>query len=96
LKAIFADTFYWIAGTSPRDASRSRALAMASELTAYAVSIVTTEEVLTEYLTFLADTAPAARERQPETWSGFSKSRRSASFRNSAEPRVSLSWADPV
>lgn len=63
MQAVFADTFYWIAVTSPRDASRPRALAMASELTASAVSIVTTEEVLTEYLTFFADTAPTARER---------------------------------
>ena len=63
MKAVFADTFYWIAVTSPRDASRPRALAKASEIAASGVLIVTTEEVLTEYLTLFANTAPAARER---------------------------------
>jgi predicted nucleic acid-binding protein len=42
---VFADTFYWIALTLPGDA----AFAQAEQVTD---DIVTTEEVLTEYLTF--------------------------------------------
>lgn len=63
MKAVFADTFYWIALTAPRDASRERAVAVTSNLAASAVPIVTTEEILAEYLTFFAETTASARER---------------------------------
>ena len=49
MKAVFADTFYWIALTLPRDAAYERAQQVTDD-------IVTTEEVLTEYLTFFAET----------------------------------------
>lgn len=42
---VFADTFYWIALTDPRDSAHSRAAEIRDE-------IVTTDEVLTEYLNF--------------------------------------------
>jgi uncharacterized protein len=45
VKPVFADTFYWIALTLPGDAAYVRAGQIADD-------IVTTEEVLTEYLTF--------------------------------------------
>jgi len=45
VKPVFADTFYWIALTLPGDAAYARAEQIADD-------IVTTEEVLTEYLTF--------------------------------------------
>ncbi|MGO9258368.1 MAG: nucleic acid-binding protein [Bryobacteraceae bacterium] len=45
MKLVFADTFYWIAPTLPGDAAYARAEQIADD-------IVTTEEVLTEYLTF--------------------------------------------
>jgi predicted nucleic acid-binding protein len=45
--ALFADTFYWIALTLPRDAAHRRAGLIKDDT-------VTTEEVLAEYLTFFA------------------------------------------
>jgi hypothetical protein len=45
VKVVFADTFYWIALSLPGDAASARAGQIADD-------IVTTEEVLTEYLTF--------------------------------------------
>ena len=45
MKLVFADTFYWIALSLPGDAAYARAEQMADD-------IVTTEEVLAEYLTF--------------------------------------------
>jgi predicted nucleic acid-binding protein len=48
MKALFADTFYWIALTLPRDAAYERAHQIKQD-------VVTTEEVLTEYLTFFAE-----------------------------------------
>jgi hypothetical protein len=46
VSAVFADTFYWIALTSPDDASHLDALGL-DEILAGA-TIVTTDEVLTE------------------------------------------------
>ncbi len=43
MKAVFADTFYWIALTLPGDAAYARAGQVTDD-------ILTTEEVLTEYL----------------------------------------------
>lgn len=49
---LFADTFYWIALTDLADASHMRAVELTAER---AVSpIVTTDEVLVEYLTFFS------------------------------------------
>jgi uncharacterized protein len=45
VKAVFGDTFYWIALTLPEDATHDLAKLVTAD-------IVTTEEVLTEYLTF--------------------------------------------
>jgi len=45
VKLVFADTFYWIALTLPGDPASARAEQIADD-------ILTTEEVLTEYLTF--------------------------------------------
>ena len=47
MKAVFADTFYWIALTLPGDAAYARAQQIGDD-------IVTTEEVLSEYLTFFS------------------------------------------
>lgn len=56
--ALFADTFYWIALADFTDSLHDRALALTAERASSA--IVTTEEVLTEYLTFFSDA--------PEPW----------------------------
>ena len=45
MSAVFADTFYWIALTAPQDAAHERARQFTGD-------IVTTEEVLAEYLNF--------------------------------------------
>jgi predicted nucleic acid-binding protein len=47
VKPVFADTFYWIALTLPGDSAAARAGEFSDDL-------VTTEEVLTEYLTFFS------------------------------------------
>jgi predicted nucleic acid-binding protein len=50
MKPVFADTFYWIALTNPRDSFHHRVLEFSRSLRPQ--SIVTTDEVLTELLTF--------------------------------------------
>jgi predicted nucleic acid-binding protein len=50
--ALFADTFYWIALADFTDSAHPRALALTSERAAS--RIVTTDEVLAEYLTFFS------------------------------------------
>ncbi|MGH9608712.1 MAG: type II toxin-antitoxin system VapC family toxin [Bryobacteraceae bacterium] len=52
MTAIFADTFYWIALTDFSDSFHGRALALTAEHAS--VSLVTTDEVLTEYLNYFA------------------------------------------
>jgi predicted nucleic acid-binding protein len=56
VKAVFADTFYWIALTAPTDAAYSRAHQVTDD-------IVTIDEVLTEYLTFFC-TSPEYLRRK--------------------------------
>ena len=61
MTALFADTFYWIALADFTDSAHQRALTLTIE---YAASqIVTTDEVLTEYLTFFP-TAPESLRRE--------------------------------
>lgn len=52
MKAVFADTFYWAALTSIDDPSHARAIDLSRSLVPD--RIVTTDEVLSEYLTFFA------------------------------------------
>ena len=52
MTALFADTFYWIALVDFTDTAHQRALALTSERPDS--PIVTTDEVLAEYLTFFA------------------------------------------
>jgi uncharacterized protein len=49
---VFADAFYWIALTNPKDSSHRRVLDFSRSLSSRI--IVTTDEVLTELLTFCA------------------------------------------
>jgi uncharacterized protein len=51
VKPVFADTFYWIALLSPRDRAHERALDFSR---AAGIRLVTTDEVLTEFLAFFA------------------------------------------
>jgi predicted nucleic acid-binding protein len=61
MTALFADTFYWIAITDPNDGAHSAALAMTEERAG--ASLVTTDEVLSEYLAYFAH-APTALRRE--------------------------------
>jgi uncharacterized protein len=61
MTALFADTFYWIALTDFTDSAHQRARALTSERVDS--PILTTDEVLAEYLTFFA-TAPERMRRK--------------------------------
>lgn len=61
MTALFADTFYWIALADFNDNAHQQALTVTRERAAS--SIVTTDEVLAEYLTFFA-AAPAPLRQQ--------------------------------
>ena len=61
MTAVFANTFYWVALADFSDSAHQRALTITVERAASA--IVTTDEVLGEYLTFFAS-APATLRRQ--------------------------------
>ena len=50
MRRVFADTFYWIALLNPRDQAHNLAVSVSKGLGA--ARIVTTEEVLTEFLNF--------------------------------------------
>lgn len=55
-RRLFADTFYWVAVTDPKDPWHARAVAASEALGA--ARIVTTELVLVEVLNFFADAGP--------------------------------------
>jgi hypothetical protein len=64
MTALFADTFYWIALADFADSAHQRALAITSEQ--INPPIITTDEVLAEFLTFFA-TAPEQMRRKAVT-----------------------------
>jgi uncharacterized protein len=53
MRRIFADTFYWIAVVNPRDRAHARAITIGKTL--QPVQIITTDEVLTEFLNYFAE-----------------------------------------
>lgn len=61
MKRIFADAFYWIALINPQDEWHDKVMAIASSLDQ--TRIVTTEEVLSELLTFYANAGTRQRQR---------------------------------
>jgi predicted nucleic acid-binding protein len=61
MTALFADTFYWIALADSTDSAHQRALTLTTEHAAS--QIVTSDEVLAEYLTFFS-TAPESLRRE--------------------------------
>ena len=60
MSEVFADTNFWVALTNPNDRWHSAARAAARELAPR--RLVTTEDVLTEFLAFLAEQGPQFRE----------------------------------
>lgn len=59
MRAVFADTCYWIALLNPRDQTHDIAIRVSKGLTGY--RIVTTEEVLTEVLNYFGSRGPYFR-----------------------------------
>ena len=59
MRRFFADTFYWIALFNPRDAWHERVMTFSRTLGAY--HLTTTEEVLSEFLTFCSRAAALVR-----------------------------------
>ena len=55
MTALFADTFYWIALADSTDSAHQRALTFTDQRATS--PILTTDEVLTEYLTFFSTTS---------------------------------------
>jgi predicted nucleic acid-binding protein len=61
MKGLFADTFYWIALADFTDSAHKRALALTNERSES--PIITTDEVLTEFLTFFATAVEPMRRK---------------------------------
>ena len=60
-RTIFADAFYWVALVNRKDSSYQEAVSWARALEG--CTIVTTDEVLTEVLTYFAERGPFLREK---------------------------------
>lgn len=54
MRAVFADTFYWVALANPTDYRRQDAIALDKFLAG--ALIYTTDEILTEFMTFFSGT----------------------------------------
>ncbi|MDY6783922.1 MAG: hypothetical protein SW833_15490 [Cyanobacteriota bacterium] len=61
MKTIFVDTFYWVALINPGDTWYNRVISISQSLGQF--KIVTTEEVLTEVLTFYSGSGARMRQR---------------------------------
>ena len=61
MKQIFADTFYWIALLNPKDDWYNSVIKVSQSMANY--QIITTEEVLTEVLTFYSNSGSRQRKR---------------------------------
>jgi predicted nucleic acid-binding protein len=69
MTALFADTFYWVALADFADGAHERALSITAERAAS--RIVTTDEVLTEYLTFFSTAPESLRREAAESVAGI-------------------------
>jgi uncharacterized protein len=61
MRTLFADTFYWVALINPGDDWYSRVLSVSRSLGQ--IQLVTTDEVLTEVLTFYSEAGAPMRQR---------------------------------
>lgn len=64
MRRFFADTFYWIALFSPKDAWHERVLTFSQSVGP--CRLYTTEEVLAEFLTFCSAAGPQIRQQAAE------------------------------
>ena len=74
MTAVFADTFYWTALTASEDNDHERALKFSQALNPE--KIVTTDEVLTEYLAFFSRAAPSVRRQAGDNVAALIRSTR--------------------
>lgn len=72
MNAVFADTFYWIALADYTDTHHQRAIALTSELATR--RIVTTDEVLTEYMNFFSTSTERSRRQVARSVQGILQS----------------------
>lgn len=61
MKRIFADTSYWVALIDPKDKWHSKAVSLSKSLAGEL--LITTDEVLSEVLTFFSGFGPGIRQR---------------------------------
>lgn len=64
MRTVFADTFYWVALANPNDEWHTTAKAVS--LTLEPVQLITTDEVLTEFLTWYSSFGPVLRAKVVE------------------------------
>lgn len=76
MKAFFADTFYWIALTNTDDSAHQQALSLSRSL--QPSKIITTENVLEEYLTYFSGARRSVREHAGDLVFSFIHNRRIA------------------
>ena len=65
MKAVFADTFYWAALTSTEDIAHAHAVDLSRSL--QPDKIVTTDEVMDEYLAYFSGARPSVRVQAGNT-----------------------------
>jgi predicted nucleic acid-binding protein len=65
VKSVFADAIYWVALAHPKDQWHSRAVAVSQQLGA--VELVTTDEVLDEFLAYFSSYGDAVRIQSVRT-----------------------------
>ena len=61
MKRYFADTFYWVALLNPKDTWHERVIAFSQSAGDF--QLITTEEVLTEFLTFYSRAGQQSRQQ---------------------------------
>jgi len=74
VKAVFADTFYWAALTSANDSAHDRAIQFSKSL--QPDKIITTDEVLGEYLDYFSNARSSVRIRAVNAVSALLVNRR--------------------
>src|SRR5439155_11759122 len=64
MRKVFADTFYWVALINRKDQWRDRALQLSKTLVN--VSLITTDEILTEILNYFSEAGENLRRQAAE------------------------------
>ncbi len=72
MTSVFADTFFWVALANPNDTAHRQALLLHKQL--YDRPIVTTDEVLIEFLNFFSEHGPHFRRAVARSATGLLES----------------------